>query len=353
MKVDLTSSGTAGAPTASAPPPLTANLFGIPFGMAGLALCWSTAYEQAGVGPSWAAEVVWMLCATTWVTLTIAYIWAVALTRRFLSEATDAVFAPFTALLLIIPMTLSVALAGHADTAGRVLFLLFLGLTVAYGGWLTGQWMLTELTLAQWHPGYFLPTVAGGLIGAGGCAALGYDGLARLMFGYGTICWLAIGSIILLRLFTQPPLPQALAPTMAIELAPPVVAGSAWFAMNGERIDTVALALSGYAILMVCVQLRLLPLYARLPFTPGWWAFSFSYAAGCALAIRWVSVAEASPQWPLVASLLAAITVGVGALAARTVAGLIRGTFLPGAPALTSGGPVMSSPQPGQPGAVR
>jgi hypothetical protein len=47
----------------------------------------------------------------------------------------------------------------------------------------TMKWIVADLQLAQWHPGcpprnthpgYFLPTVAGGLIAAAGSAALGY-----------------------------------------------------------------------------------------------------------------------------------------------------------------------------------
>ena len=37
---------------------------------------------------------------------------------------------------------------------------------VGLGGWLTGQWVVTDLALDHVHPGYFLPTVAGGYVGA-------------------------------------------------------------------------------------------------------------------------------------------------------------------------------------------
>lgn len=66
---------------------------------------------------------------------------------------------------------------------------------------------------------------------------------------------------------------------LAIEVAPPAVAGDAYFGLTGGRIDTLAYLLAGYTVLMVLVQLRLLPLYLRLPFTPVFWSFTFSYAA--------------------------------------------------------------------------
>ncbi|WP_237539893.1 MULTISPECIES: hypothetical protein [unclassified Streptomyces] len=40
----------------------------------------------------------------------------------------------------------------------------FLVLTVLLGGWFTGQWIYGPLELDRLHPGYFLQTVAGGLV---------------------------------------------------------------------------------------------------------------------------------------------------------------------------------------------
>jgi tellurite resistance protein len=239
------------------------------------------------------------------------------------------VFAPFVSLAAIVPMLLGVVLAGHARTAGVVVFACGLIGTVVVGGWLSGQWILSDLTLSQWHPGYFLPTVAGGLLAATGSAQLGYGDLARLMFGYGLVCWVVLGSVILLRLFTQPRLPTPLLPTMAIEVAPPVVAGTAWFTINGGRVDNLALALAGYAALMVLVQVRLVSAYRTVPFGLGWWAFSFSYAAVVVDAVHWLAAEQVSGQlaWTYVA--VAVPSLGVLGLVALTVRALARGTFLP------------------------
>jgi tellurite resistance protein len=63
-----------------------------------------------------------------------------------------------------------------------------------------------------------LPTVAGGLLAAGGAAAFNWTRLSELMFGFGFICWVVLGSILLLRLFTQPALPNRLLPFIASNL---------------------------------------------------------------------------------------------------------------------------------------
>lgn len=44
------------------------------------------------------------------------------------------------------------------------------------------------------------------------------------------------------------------------------MAGVAWFALGRQTNSPLALGLGGYAVLMALIQLRLLPVYARLSF---------------------------------------------------------------------------------------
>ena len=109
-----------------------------------------------------------------------------------------------------------------------------------------------------------------------------------MLFGLGVGSYLLLGSIIGQRLFVVPELPKPLLPTIAIELAPPVVAASSWFAINGGRVDTTAAVISGFAVLMVLAQLRLIPLYRTAPFGPAYWAFSFPAAAAVTCGLHWL-----------------------------------------------------------------
>ncbi len=69
-------------------------------------------------------------------------------------------------------MILAAELAAVSVTAGRVVVVVFLALTVALGGGLTEQWMLGQLRPGAYRPGYLLPTMAGGLVGAYAAAAV-------------------------------------------------------------------------------------------------------------------------------------------------------------------------------------
>ena len=317
---------------------LTPNFFAIPFGLAGLAGVWRLMSLDYGT-PGGIADALSVAAAVVWL-LVIAGSLArmVRSPHSVLAELRDPVFSPFWSLTFIIGMLLAGELGAHAPGPAKDLFVAFFIATVLMGGWLTGEWIAGELDQSKLHPGYLLPTVAGGLLGAEGAAQFGLRGIGWMSFGIGMLCWLLLGSLILNRLLLVKPLAPLLQPTLAIELAPPAVAGSAYFLLHGSVPTAFAYALAGYTVLMVLVQLRLLPLYVRLKFNPGFWSFTFSWSAVAAIALRWLAV-EAPGGQTLYASLVAgAISLLVAAVAARSLLAVARGELLPpsaAAPAVT------------------
>jgi tellurite resistance protein len=158
--------------------------------------------------------------------------------------------------------------------------------------------------------------------------------------------------VALNRLFFRPRLAPSLIPTMAIELAPAAVAGNAYFLIHPGSPDLLLLGLSGYAALMVIAQIRLLPLYRTLSFTPSFWSFTFPPANMALFALRWLELERPAGSSAYAWTLFAAITVLVGAIAARTIVAAAHGQLLPspeGAPAVVlirpsdASGPVRSA----------
>ena len=304
------------------------NLFGISFGITGLAQAWGSAARYFDV-PTTPSDVFFVVAAVTYSATLILYVGDVTRTRRARTELEDPISSPFIVLLGLVPMLLGVALAGRAHDLGVAVFAVSLVFTIGVGGLMVGQWVVSGVPIDQWHPGYYLPTAAGGYLGALSSAALGFGDLAIVLFGYGTLSWLLLGSLPLQRALTPPRLPEPLVPTLAILVAPPAVAGVAWFEMNGNRVDAVALALGGYAVLMVLVQVRAVPTFRTVRFGAGYWAFSFSYAVVTVDAIRWLS-AERTPYgevWTYL--LLAVLSVAMIGLVGRTLVSLLTGTLLP------------------------
>ena len=298
------------------------SLFGIALGLAGLAEAWHAAGPLLGTTQA-IPSALNIGDAALWLVLVGAYL--VQGPRVIRADLRDPVLSPFVSASVITAMLLSAALARDAFTAGRVLVVVSLAATIALGGWLTGQWMTGGIEPDSLHAGYFLPTAAGGLIGADAAAQVQLHALAQASFGIGIVSWILLGSTILNRLFTRPPLPPALVPTMAIELGIPAVAGSAYFAVAGQTVNFVACALGGYAVLMALVQLRLIPIYYRLPFTPGAWSFTFAYAAAAADALGWLTIKKPPGTTGYAIAIIALLTVFIAWIAVRTVALAARG----------------------------
>jgi tellurite resistance protein len=305
------------------------NLFGMPFGLAGLGEVWtvSARYDRT---PDLVAEIILVVAAVVWVVVAGAYLRHLVRGRAVLAkDLLDPIAAPFASLALITPMLLAAeGLYPHAGSTGRAVTDVFLALTVLLGGWFTGQWIYGSLELDKFHPGYFLPTVAGGLIASASAAAVGQYRLAEVMFGLGAICWIILGSIILGRLLFRPMLPPPLQPTLAIEVAPAAVASLAWFQIHGDRLDVVAAVLAGYGLLMVIAQVRLVSLYRRLPFMPSIWAFTFSWAAVAAAALVWLERTHPGGYRVEQYLVLAVITVFIAGIGLRTLRAIFHKEFV-------------------------
>ena len=304
------------------PPPM----FSIAFGLVGLGAAWQAAAKLLGITLA-VPDAIFILAAAVWAVLVVGYL--AQGPARVLGDWRDGALSPFIPLAVIAPMILAVALSRYAFSAGRVLVIVFLALTVLLGGWLTGEWIYAGVPHDRVHPGYYLPTVAGGFVGAYCAALVGLHAIAEAAFGIGILCWILVAAMVLNRLIIRPALPSLLVPTLAIQLAPPVIGGVAYFGVAGTRIDFIAAALGGYAVLMLVVQLRFLPLYVRLRFSLGFWAFTFTAAAAAIDALLWLAATRPPGTTAYAAVVLGLVTLLIGAIAVRSVIAIARRQFFP------------------------
>jgi tellurite resistance protein len=315
--------------TAQPPVGITPTMFGMSYGLAGLAVCWGYA-AALGLVPASVAEALFAIAAAVWLALVVGYLSQVPhRPGGWRRELTDPVLAPFVSLVPIVGMLLGIGLMPHAPAAGRWLFGVFAVVTVVLAGWMTGQWIAGDLDLDRLHSGYVLPAVAGGLIASIGAALAGWTGIAHAFMGLGVLSWLLIGSVIMARLLFRPRLPAPLTPTLAIEVAPPALAGLAYLAITRGRVDAIALALGGFTVLAIVVQLRLIPVYRRLSFSPAFWSFAFPYAAVATFALHWINYGKPAGYTVWALAVLSAITLFIAALVTETLVALARHRFLP------------------------
>lgn len=76
---------------------------------------------------------------------------------------------------------------------------------------------------------------------------------------------------------------------------------------------------------MTLFQLRLLPRYLKLRFSPGFWAFTFSYAIASTLALKWITRTNPPGATGYVIAAITGITVLIAAIAALTVIAVTQG----------------------------
>ncbi|HEX3830134.1 MAG TPA: hypothetical protein VHV82_22945 [Sporichthyaceae bacterium] len=330
--------GPAGGPAMRRRRRVPANFFGIPLGLIGLADAWLVA-ANFHLAPVLAGRLLVAVAMFAWVAVTFAYLRGLLTHRVSLAgDLADPVAGPFIAAAVLVPMLAAAdVLHPYDHRAGTVLVDVLIAITVVLAGWFTGQWTSRPVPLATVHPGYFLPAAAGGFISSACAALVGQRNLAQVLFGLGLFSWIVLGAIIRARPILGPPLPTPLVPTLAIEVAPAAVAIFAAFVIDGQHVNVTVQALAGYGLLMVIAQLRLLPEFLRLSFMPTFWAFTFPAAAVDFAALFWLGITHPT-GWRTESYLtLAAITVLVGAIAARTVLDLHRGHMLAStvAPAIT------------------
>jgi tellurite resistance protein len=310
------------------------NFFGFAFGLAGLSETWAIAAHD-GRAPRIVGTVLAAASGVVWLVVIVGYLRYLLVDHAALRhDLLDPIAAPFLSLAVIAPILWAVVgIAPYHLSAAKAIADVFIVLVALLGGWFTGQWICGPLDFDKLHPGYFLPTVAGGLVASDAAALLGQHTLAETMFGLGIVCWLIMGSMILGRLLFRPQLPTPLLPTLTIEVAPAAVASLAWFDAHGDRVDVVAAFLAGYGLLMVVAQLRLLPMYTKLPFMPSTWAFTFSWAAVASASLHWLNDKRPDGYQAEEYVVALAISVLVAAIAARTLLALARRQLLPSAPA--------------------
>jgi tellurite resistance protein len=294
------------------------NTLAIPFGLSGLAAVWT----DAGLDLGWAEGVgnaLWAIAGIAWVWMIVAHSMRGAKSADTLaSQLRHPAQGPIAALVPIVGMLLGANLFPLLPWAGTTMVIASIVAAGLFAGWILASWTTGRLQIDAVHGGYFLPTVAAGLVAATASAEVGLTSLAVGVFAVGILFWVVIFALLLGRLAARPELPPALAPTMAIIVAPPAVAGTAWFAIAGARVGPIEYALAGVTVVMVLMQLFLIPRYRKLRFSLGFWSFTFPFAAVGGYGIEWLELERPVGWQMIVVAIVAGITVLVGTIGVKS-----------------------------------
>ena len=238
------------------------------------------------------------------------------------------VASSFVSLFPATTMLVAIGFVPWLRPLSLVLFSIGVVLQLSYAAWQSaGLWRGSHPSEAT-TPGLYLPTVANNFISAMACGALGFTDAGLVFLGAGLFSWLSLEPVILQRLRSDGELPMAMRTSLGIQLAPALVACSAWLSVNGGEADTFAKLLFGYGLLQLLFMLRLMPWYLRQPFNASFWSFSFGVSA---LATTGLHLGHQHPDGffhTLALPLFLFTNLIVGLLLIRTFLLLMRGKLL-------------------------
>lgn len=306
---------------------LPVGLFGISVGLFGLLGAWRRAAADGWNSAAdiaafltWPVAGVWMLSLVLYAIKFMRYPQAVRDEFRHPVQGSLQALLPLSLLLAVIQFNRPgqgvwlalalLALAMHLVIAVRVVSILS-----------TGRMPTNAVT-----PALYLPVVGGALVGGMTLATLGYPGWGAMLFGTGLSGWALLEARILSRLF-EGPMPAALRPTIGVELAPPAIATLSAAVIWPQLPADVLMIGLGVAIAPFVGVMARYRWWSQVPFSVGFWSFSFPLAA-LASAIIEALHRGGWPSWIGITALLAASTV-IAFLALRTAIILLQGKFLP------------------------
>ncbi len=315
-------------------PRFPVGLFAIPVGLLALGGAWRRATQ---FGWAWARDVGDLLAWSAVVLLAVLLLIYLAKTLRHPQTiAAEFTHALAGSLMALIPLSFLLCVI-YFGTPGHTGWLLFTLATLALQGVIAIRIVAIITTAAlpagAVTPALYVPPVAGGLVGGMALQTLGYPGWAALLFGMGLASWALLEIRVLNRLF-EGAMPEAMRPTIGLELAPATVGtltvATLWPQLPGELL-IIGLGIAAGPLVAVLARYKW---WRQVPFAIGFWSFSFPVAAFAAALIEVVR----RGGWPpaIAGTGLALASVVIAFLALRTLRLLAQGRLIPTAPMQTA-----------------
>ena len=215
-------------------------------------------------------------------------------------------------------MVVSKALGRVFPVTGEILWFLAVGVH------------LVVLALFIWHrardwqmnhmvPSWFVPPV-GIVVADVTCPGAAYTELALILLAIGLTSYLVMLPLMVYRLVFRSEVPDAAKPTIAIMAAPASLSLAGYLTVVKEPSLLVCAVLLGIALLMTLFTYIALFHLMRLPFTPGYAAFTFPMAIGATALYKMAHLVAGFPQATQYAEQLRMLATGEAVIAALVIA---------------------------------
>jgi tellurite resistance protein len=298
--------------------------FSVAMGLAGFAIAVLRAEQVLGL-PTGGGAAFLALAALAFGAIAVAYVAKLLKhpgeVRRELEHPIKLSFFPTYSISLVL---LSIAVRDAAPVASLWLLALGAPLQLALTLFVLTRWIeRTTFEVQHSNPSWFIPVVGNILVPV---AAMdhGLVEISWFFFSVGLVFWIVLQTIIFNRVIFHHPLPDKLAPTFFILMAPPAVGFIAWVKMTGE-VDAFARILFNTGLFTAMLVAAMFRRFLRIRFFLSWWAYSFPLAALAIAATLMARMAGTAFHRGLAWLLLAALAAVIATLVARTAKAIAHG----------------------------
>jgi tellurite resistance protein len=199
---------------------------------------------------------------------------------------------------------------------GKILWWLAFGLLLAFQVWGIARLLSGGIALGEINAGWLILFV-GGIVLPGPGISLGLAAPAHFSFGISATIAPILMSILFYRAIAGPPFPDGFRPTWLILLVPPSLIYANGVALYSQLVFLEPLYF--FALALAAALLVVSRGFARWPFGPPWWAFTFPLDALAYAATRYAQDHPA-PLWrALCAATLLLATFSVALVLVRTL----------------------------------
>ncbi|WP_394147780.1 TDT family transporter [Shewanella atlantica] len=264
---------------------LSKNVSRLPTPMAGLALAIASlgwAWDSMLPGMNGRGQLIGAtIAAVLLATLMIKFISHPKIMRDELSHPVVGSVIPTFAMGL---MVVSNALSQYLPVQGRYLWLSAIVIHIAFLGMFV-FYRAINFKLEHMLPSWFVPPI-GIIVAAVSFPGEQYKWVANATLDFGMACYLFMLPVMLYRLIFCAPISDAAKPTIAIMAAPASLSLAGYLTINSNPSIVIVALLLSIAVLMTCVIYLAFFHLMRLPFSPGYAAFTFPMVIGATALVK-------------------------------------------------------------------
>lgn len=147
---------------------------------------------------------------------------------------------------------------------------------------------IRDFQMEKMVPSWFVPPV-GIIVAAVSSPDMGFEGLVHGLFAFGLVSYCILLPTMLYRLFFHAPIPNAALPTFAIMGAPASLSLAGYVTITPEPHLTMVALLAPLSIFMTLTVYLAFFRLLRLPFSPGYAAFTFPMVIGAIALLKLAS----------------------------------------------------------------